>query len=240
MARRPVNQEFRPLKFLPCLGILILIITLIVMYAIFVSVFGTSKDLVLSRILSLEILCQEDNLLATFVPNIGTLGLPLGFFVVELVFFLRYIKNRLIKPRAAVALLIIGTVGTVSMVWMVAFPTGRGNPSDLFHQVTAGLGVFAFLLHSIVTAIVYKTKRPLVRRALAVLLSLTAIGMLIVFILEMRGKASSTVFAIFQFVYMGLLFIYFWTLSDSTAFCAQTKTKGESIRDQTKLRLIPD
>lgn len=237
MAPLTLKRDFRPLRHLPIMGVLILIITLIVMYSMFVSVFGFSRDLVLSRVLSLEILCQMDSLLATFVPNVGVLGFSVGFIIIELVFLFTYIKNRLVRPRVVLARFIIGSLGIFFLIWMLAFPTGRGNPFDLFHQVTAGLGVFLLLVEAILNAsfpVTRKVSRFII--FLVVLLSLAAVLMLIVYVLESRGGDLGTLFAVSQFVYMGLWFIYLLTFSDSTIFGVKTKLRSQGKVNYYKLK----
>ncbi len=216
----PSDPYIRPLLYIPAVGVAIFAATFITLYSLFLAAEDPPRDLVLSRVLSIRLLCSDD-LLLTFVPNVGTLGMGSGMIAIEIVFFLRFVKNRLERPGAAIALFVVGTLASFFLLWMLAFPTGRGAPFDLFHQVTAGISVFFYMVHSVATASVYRRERPILRRGVAAALVLSAVAMSIAFVLEMFDMTPSNLFASFQFTYTGFLLLYFLSLTDGVRFSAK-------------------
>lgn len=221
---RPSDPYVRPLLYLPAASVAIFVVAMITMYSLFLASTDPPRDLVVSRVLSIKLSCS-DVLLATFVPNVGTLGLGSGIIVIELVFLLRFIKNRPKRRGAAGALFVVGTLASFFMLWMLAFPTGRGAPFDLFHQVTAGISVFLYMVHSVATAATWRNERPILRRAVAGALVLSAVAMAIAFVLEMFNLAPSNLFAAFQFAYLGFLLVYFLSFTDGVRFSAKQTRK---------------
>lgn len=229
---KPSNApHFRPLRYLPAVGVGILTATLIAMYALFLVASDPPRDLVLSRVLSLKLLCSNNTALS-FVPNIGTLGLSSGFVAMEVVFFLRYIKNMGAKPGWAAFFLGVGTAATFSILWMLSFQAGRQTDppnGSVIHQVTAGLSVFFYMIHAIATSAVYRRERFVLRVALSASMTVAAVAMMVVFFLEMFEVTSSGFFAAAQFVFIFFLFAYFLTLSDDTEFGVVSRKTGKVV-----------
>lgn len=212
-----------PLEWMPALAVLILVIATILTYSLYLTAFGSEafgpdRDLVMSRVLSTA--CDEP-FIATFVPNVATLGFGTGFGLLAVVFYLKHIVDREYKLQLSNALVVIAMLSLFTLLWMLAFPTGRGSPWDLFHQITAGVGVAGFLLYVILDAWWMATRFKLYKKLISIALSITGVAMAITFVLEMEALGSiapANLFASFQFAYMGVFYVYILFLSSKVFF----------------------
>jgi hypothetical protein len=218
------KTTFRPLKWLPVLSVAVLVATTILTYSLFLASFGLSRDLVMSRVLSVG--C-DPILLATFVPNVATLGFGTGFAMLAMTFGLKHLFfDRNYKPRLSRALAGIAWISLFMLVWMLAFPTGRGFPWDLFHQVTAGIGVAGFLVYAIADSGWMSRRRTPLKKVVAGFIAVTSVAMAATFFLEMFDLSPADLFASFQFSYMAGFFAYVLLLTDDSRFEIGIGTKG--------------
>ncbi len=207
---------------MPALSVAFLVIGTIVMYSLYIGAFGSEafgpeRDLVLSRVLAVG--C-DDNFLATFVPNVGTLGLGSGFALLAIVFYLKHIVDREYKLQLSNAMVTISFISNFGMMWMLGFPA-REFPHSLLHQIPAGVGVAGFLLYVILDAWWMATKFKLYRKILSLALSAVSVGMAVVFVLEMDALGSiapANLFAAFQFAFQGVFFLYILFFTSSVEF----------------------
>lgn len=220
---RGATESVKPLMWLPTLSVVILVIATILTYSFFLAsfglaAFGPTKDLIMSRVLSVA--C-DDIFLATYVPSVATLGFGTGFGLLAIMFYFKHIIDRDYKLQMSNVLVSIAMFSLFNLLWMLAFPTGHGFPFDLFHQVTAGIGVAGFLLYIILDAFWMSMKFKIYKKFIAVAISITSVAMAITFFLEMEELGSispANLFASFQFTYMGIFFVYILLLSNNVEF----------------------
>ena len=210
--------SFRPFIIFPLISGFFFVFSTIVGYALYLGAFGISEELVLSTVLSVG--CGP-SLLGSFAPNVIELGYSLGFVSLAFLFLFKHSVDisKGLRPRTANWMLFFGIgLVTIFLFWMMSFPTGRGTPWDLFHQVTAGIGIFGALLYIPFDSFAPKrTKRRMFKRVVSVLGMASAVAMAMTYFILRASPFSlalSNTFASFQFVFMGFFFLYILLLTD--------------------------
>lgn len=210
---------FQPFNIFPPVSVFFFVLSTIIGYALYLGAFGLNKELFLSELLSVG--CGP-SLLGSFAPNVIELGYSLGLVSLAFIFLFKYPDDlsRGLNPRIAkwMFFLSFGFV-IIFLFWMMSFPSDRGFPWDLFHQVTAGIGVFGVLLYVTFDAFSAKrTRRKTIKRFVAVFGIIIGVGMAVTYLILKASSPSLTlanIFASFQFVFLGLFFFYILLLMDN-------------------------
>lgn len=209
---------FQPFLIFPPLSVFFFVLSTIIGYALYLGAFGLTKELVLSELLSVG--CGP-SLLGSFAPNVLELGFSLGLVFLAFLFLFKYPDDLSLgqSPRVAKWMLFFGLgFVIVFLFWMMSFPSGRGSPWDLFHQITAGIGVFGALLYISFDAYSSKsTRRKSLKRFVAFFGITSGVGMAVTYFILKASASSLTlanIFASFQFAFMGIFFFYILLLSN--------------------------
>jgi hypothetical protein len=210
--------SFRPFFIFPLLSVTLFVLSTIVSYALFLGAFKFSKELLISEVLSVG--CGP-SLLGSFAPNVLELGFSLGLVSLAFLFLFKYPDDLKLGPRRTASFLLFIGLGflIVFLFWMMSFPTGRGAPWDLFHQVTAGIGVFGALLYVLIDSFSAKrSPRKMQRRVVAVAGTSAGVAMAITYFILKASPPSLTIaniFASFQFAFMAFFFLYILLLTNN-------------------------